>query len=81
MVVRARVSRWGNSLAIRIPAAFAEEAQIEDGAAVDILIENGRLIIEAARPHYRLDELVGEITDENLHGETDWGPPVGSESW
>jgi antitoxin MazE len=81
LIVHARVSRWGNSLAIRIPAAFAEEVQLQDGASVNILVENGRLVITAARPRYRLDELVGEITDENLHGETDWGPSMGSESW
>jgi hypothetical protein len=28
-----------------------------------------------------LDELVKQITPENIHGETDWGPPVGDEQW
>ena len=79
--MRARVSRWGNSLAIRIPAAFAEETQLQEGASVDVSVENGRLVIAAARPRYRLDALIAEITDDNLHGETDWGPPEGGESW
>jgi antitoxin MazE len=79
--VRARVSRWGNSLAIRIPAAFAEETQIQDGASIDITVEDGRLVTEAARPRYRLDALVSQITDANVHSETDWGPPEGGESW
>lgn len=29
----------------------------------------------------RLDDLVAGITDENRHGETDWGAPVGKEEW
>jgi hypothetical protein len=28
-----------------------------------------------------LDELLKRITPENIHGETDWGPPVGDEQW
>ena len=77
--MHARVSRWGNSLAIRIPAAFAEETQLRDGVAVELSIEDGRLIISAARPRYSLDELLEQVTDENIHAETDWGPAVGDE--
>jgi antitoxin MazE len=79
--VRARVSRWGNSLAIRIPAAFAEETQLQDGVSVDVSVEDGRLVISATRPRYRLDALVDKITDENRHHETDWGTAVGDEVW
>jgi antitoxin component of MazEF toxin-antitoxin module len=25
--------------------------------------------------------LIGEITEENRHGETSWGAPVGNEVW
>jgi hypothetical protein len=28
-----------------------------------------------------LDDLVSRITPENVHGETDWGPPAGREAW
>jgi antitoxin MazE len=79
--VRARVGRWGNSLAIRIPAAFAEETQLQDGVAVDVSVEDGRLVIVAARPRYQLDTLLSGITDDNLHGETDWGSAEGDEAW
>ena len=32
-------------------------------------------------PRFTLEELVNQITPENVHGETDWGPPAGRESW
>jgi hypothetical protein len=32
-------------------------------------------------PKPTLDELVARITDENRHGETDWGEVVGNEGW
>jgi antitoxin component of MazEF toxin-antitoxin module len=28
-----------------------------------------------------LDELLADVHPSNLHGETDWGPPVGQEIW
>jgi antitoxin MazE len=79
--MRARVSRWGNSLAIRIPASFSREIQIEDGDAVDLQVEDGHLRVTPVRRALTLDELVAGITDENRHDETDWGAPVGSEVW
>lgn len=33
------------------------------------------------RPRYTLEELIRSITEENRHGETDWGQPVGNEFW
>jgi antitoxin MazE len=30
---------------------------------------------------YTLDELLEQITPDNIHGETNWGPPVGNEEW
>ena len=74
-------SAVGNSLAVRIPKAFAREAQIAAGSAVDISVVDGKLVVErAAAPHYSLDELLAGITDD-LHGEWHTGPAVGAEEW
>ena len=49
---------------------------------IDIREEDGKLVIEKkARKHPTLDELLARITPENIHPETDWGPPVGREIW
>lgn len=78
----AKVQRWGNSLAIRIPRSFAVEAGFENDSPVNMQLDNGKLIVEAARPtKYSLEELVAQMTEENLHEETDWGKPVGKEVW
>ncbi|NLC55229.1 MAG: AbrB/MazE/SpoVT family DNA-binding domain-containing protein [Armatimonadetes bacterium] len=80
--MQTRVQQWGNSLAVRIPKAFAREAQIAAGSAVDISVVDGKLVVErAAAPHYSLDELLAGITDDNLHGEWHTGPAVGAEEW
>jgi antitoxin MazE len=77
-----QISRWGNSLGVRIPRAYAEEAQLEEGTAVTFTVEDGRLIIAPVRdPSYALDELLAAVTPENCHHEVDWGAPVGNEAW
>ena len=40
-----RISKWGNSLALRIPAPFAQETGIESGTEVDLALEDGKLVI------------------------------------
>ena len=32
-------------------------------------------------PKYDLDELLAGITEDNIHPEVDYGPPVGKEFW
>ncbi len=80
--MRATVRKWGNSASIRIPAAILEESKLSIDDPVNIRSEGGRIVIEPVRkPAYDIDELVAGITDNNRHGEIDFGPPVGSEVW
>jgi len=73
------VKKWGNSPAIRLPAAVMEAAHLRLEQAVDIRVENGRVVIEAAAPSYKLDDLLAGITAQNRHGEQDFGMPQGRE--
>jgi antitoxin MazE len=78
--VQARVKRWGNSLALRIPKAFVEQTQIHDDSVVDLSLEGGSIVVRPIiRKRRSLDELLAGITDDNLHAEIDFGPPVGKE--
>ncbi len=78
--MRAEVKNWGNSLALRIPKALAEEVGLESGSRVELIAENGHLhVISVKRPRYTLEELAAQITPENRHDEWDTGPPVGKE--
>jgi antitoxin MazE len=81
LVMRTQISKWGNSLAVRIPATYAKDLELEEGMAFDVALVQGGLLLRPCKKEYTLDELVARITPENLHGETDWGPPVGRESW
>jgi antitoxin MazE len=75
------VSKWGNSLALRLPKSVAREARLGEGDTVDVSVDNGTIVIRPSRPRYALDELVSRITARNRHLETDWDGPVGNEGW
>lgn len=55
--MRSRVSQWGNSLAMRIPASFSREVRIEAGNAVELQVEDGHLVITPVRRTYTLDQI------------------------
>jgi antitoxin MazE len=72
----------GNSLAVRIPQAIAKEAGLAEGDRVSLdVTDDGSIVLRSRRRKYTLEELVSGITSKNRHGETDWGPPQGRESW
>ena len=74
------VKKWGNSASVRIPAAVMEAARLSLDQQVDIREEAGRVIIEPIRePVFNLIDLLAAVTDENIHAEIDFGPPVGKE--
>ncbi len=77
---KAQMAKWGNSLAIRIPKAIAEKARLEEGDAVEIKADKGRIELRRADKIPTLEELVAQITPENRHPEVDWGPDVGRET-
>jgi antitoxin MazE len=80
--MRTQVQKWGNSLALRIPRSFAVEAGIARETPVTLTLEDGRLVITAVEtPRPTLRQLLGKVTLDNLHGEVDYGPAAGRESW
>ncbi|MEK7439338.1 MAG: AbrB/MazE/SpoVT family DNA-binding domain-containing protein [Chloroflexota bacterium] len=80
--MQTRIQKWGNSLAIRIPSAFAQTARLKDSTVVEVSLVNGRIVISLARPpRPKLKSLLSKITPRNLHGEIETGEPIGKEIW
>ncbi len=80
--MKTRVQKWGNSLALRIPKAFAAEAGLRANAAVELSLVDGALVVQPiAPPPLTLEELLRGVTDENRPGEWDTGPAAGKEVW
>jgi antitoxin MazE len=64
MGVPAKVARWGNSLGIRLPAAFARSIQVAAGDMVDLALESGGIVL---RP-------LNALTVEDLREQWDGRP-------
>ena len=77
------IKKWGNSLALRIPAHFAAQLQVGENTAVELSLTEGGFLVKPvhSKPKYTLRELVDGITEENRHGEIDSGEPRGAEIW
>lgn len=78
----ARIRKWGNSAAFRIPAEVMQEAQLRIDQRVDVRVEEGRLIVTPAEPDpptYELRDLLAHGLAETAHPETSIGHAVGRE--
>lgn len=74
------IKKWGNSASIRIPVGIMEAARLQLDDLVDVREQDGRIVIEPIRNNeYNLAQLLAGITPENLHGEVDFGAPIGQE--
>ena len=80
--MQTKIQKWGNSLGLRIPKSFAEDAGVQAGSLVDLSIKNGDLIVQPVRrPRIKLASLLKKITSRNLHKEVSTGDAVGKEVW
>ena len=79
MPVQLRITKWGNSLGLRVPRDVAARAGLGEGARVDIEgFADGRIVITPSRRRFTIEELVAGMTPENEHPLDDDGP-IGGE--
>lgn len=82
-MTKIQIAKWGNSSAIRLPKAALDELGLKQGDTVDLTIENGKAIIEPARPKsVTLEWIISEMDrlgPENAPETVDWGPDRGDE--
>ena len=80
--MQTRIQRWGNSLALRIPKAFAMETKIDQDTLVDVSMVDGNIVVSPVRQTgFELEQLLAGVTEENLHQEWQTGSPIGREVW
>ncbi len=80
--MRIQIQKWGNSLGLRIPRVYAQEAEIHQGSAVDIALKEGKFVLTPlAVPMYTLRKLLAGINKKNVHRQQSFGRPQGVETW
>ena len=77
-----KVQKWGNSLALRIPKAFAIDAQLKNDSVVEVSLVDGQIVIKPlVAPSWTLEQLLAGVNKGNIHHETDFGNAIGNEIW
>lgn len=77
-----KIQKWGNSLALRIPKAFADETGLDSNTRVEIRVVDGEIhIVPLPEKHYNLEDLLDNVSEDNLHAEIDTGDTIGNEAW
>ena len=79
-----KIQKWGNSQGLRFSKAILEEAAIQVGDEVRIVVEDGRIIVEPAyqvRGRFDIQNLVAEMPVDYHVEEVDWGEATGEEIW
>ena len=75
------IAKWGNSLALRLPRHVVRDANLTEGVPVELTVRDGTVVVTPVRKKYKLDDLLAQMNDENLHSEIEWGDPKGDEVW
>jgi antitoxin MazE len=80
--MEAVIRKWGNSPALRLPAAALKEAGYRLEQKVNLIVSRGQILIEPSeKVEYDLDDLVRKINSGNVHSEFSFGKPVGQEEF
>ena len=80
--MRTHLKKWGNSLALRIPKAFAIEIGLKQDSPIELSLVNDQLVIKpVAETQLTLEQLLAQVTEDNLHEEIKTGESVGKEVW
>ncbi len=72
-------SKWGNSVALRVPSKVAETLGIAPGGTADLELQSDRIVIIPRTHSYRLEDLIKVISAKNLHHEISTGQTLGAE--
>lgn len=79
--MKAKVTKWGSSLGVHVPASLAAQVGLKVGTEVSLVAEGGAIkLVPLGSPHrYTLDELLAGITKQNIHSVISTGPDMGRE--
>jgi antitoxin MazE len=76
------IQKWGNSLAVRIPATIARHAHFQLGTLVELDIENGNILVKpTGQRKLTLDERLASFDPAKHGGETMAVIPIGLEKF
>ena len=79
MGAKTHISKWGASLAIRIPKPIVEQWGVREGSSIEIVPDGDQVVLR--KTSHDLADMLAQVTPDNLHPEQDTGPAQGIEAW
>lgn len=73
-----KLSKWGNSLALRIPKCFLENLELNQDTRLQLSIKDEKLIIEKKKT---LKQMCENINEKNLNKDSIWEKDIQGEEW
>lgn len=75
-MILSTLTKWGNSLALRIPQSIAAQMGVRENSNVTLELVGDRLVISRGQS---LGELLDQVTDENRHSISEFDALYGRE--
>ena len=75
MGAKSHISKWGTSLAVRIPKPIAEQWGVQEGSAIEIVPRGDQVVLR--KRSYDLVGMLAQMTPDNLHSEAGLRPGPG----
>ncbi|TDX32182.1 antitoxin MazE [Modicisalibacter xianhensis] len=74
--MKTEIKKWGNSAALRLPRHLLTQAHIDVSSAVEVTVENGKIIVQASvdkrgktRFPYSEDQLLQGLDASTAHAD------------
>ena len=63
MGMKLTIQKWGNSAAVRLPASMLAQMSVHVGDSFEVNVSAGEATLRAAKPKYKLADLMAEMPD------------------
>ena len=73
--------KWGNSSAVRLPAAAMKDLHIKLGDRLELETVDGNIVLKPTLKVFCLQDMLSKITHQNRHSVVDFGAAAGREIW
>ena len=80
-IMKAKVAKWGNSLALRLPKALVQAYAVKEGTDVELTEQANGILLKPVGQHYDLHDLLKQVRPENCHDSLETGESIGRETW
>ena len=80
-IMKTRIAKWGNSLALRLPKSVVMSQSLKEGSEVEVIEHEEGILLRPATTSYDLSKLLEGIQPSNVHSSIETSKRTGKEVW